>query len=313
MVSSLVCAKLTAVPLVAVIVRQAGETSGCLVEEWRLLGIDARLLTPEEAVVSLGAGDLAIIRLDVLPTLDGVEAGLEQAGRLEAQGVRVLNPPTALLGTHDKLETNRLLEQAGLPHPAAVHLTTTATRPPLEPPFVVKPRFGSWGRDVFRCRDWPGFERCLDTVGKRPWFRHHGALVQELVPPRLFDLRLVAAGGRIVGAAERRAAPGEWRTNISLGGSLHEVELTQAAIALGESAVAAVGADLVGIDLLPLPAGGYTVLELNGAADFDGRYSLPGRDVYADIARAIGFARTPARPALPLAPPTEAGAGRAIR
>ena len=148
---------------------------------------------------------------------------------------------------------------------------------------------------MIRCLDWLEFERCLETVAERSWFKRHGALVQELVPPRLFDLRLLAAGGRIVGAAERRSAPGEWRTNISLGGSLHEVELTAEAIELGEAAVAAIGADFVGLDLLPLPRGGYTVLELNGAADFDDRYSLPGRDVYADIAEALGFARAASR------------------
>lgn len=283
--------------VVAVIARQAGETSGCLVEEWRARGIDALLLTPEESVTRLGEGDIAIVRLDVLPTLDGVEPGLEHIERLEARGVRVLNPPAALLGTHDKLETYRRLDRTGIPHPRAVHLPAAAGRPSLEPPFVIKPRFGSWGRDVFRCLDWPEFEHCLETVRERSWFRRGGGLVQELVPSRLFDLRLLAAGGRIVGAAERRAAPGEWRTNVSLGGSLHEVELTEEAVELGEGAVAAVGADLVGIDLLPLPRGGYTVLELNGAADFDGRYSLPGRDLYADIACSLGFAGAAARAA----------------
>jgi len=89
--------------VVAVIARRAGETSGCLVEEWRARGIDALLLTPEESVTRLGEGDIAIVRLDVLPTLDGVEPGLEHIERLEARGVLVLNPPAALLGTAEEL------------------------------------------------------------------------------------------------------------------------------------------------------------------------------------------------------------------
>ena len=35
------------------------------------------------------------------------------------------------------------------------------------------------------------------------------------------------------------------------------------------------------MDLLPLPDGGWTVLELNGAVDFTEAYA-PGRDVFAD-------------------------------
>lgn len=292
-------ATLNAMGVVAVIAGQAGQTSGCLVEEWQAREIDALLLPPEESVRRLAPGDIAIVRLDVLPTLDGIEPGLEHIERLWARGVLVLNPPATLLGAHDKLETARRLEHAGLPHPYSEHLPTAAGRPSLEPPFVVKPRFGSWGRSVFRCLDWREFERCLEAIRERSWFRRHGALVQELVPPRLFDLRLLAAGGRIVGAAERRAAPGEWRTNVSLGGSLHAAELTDAAIELGERAVAAVGGDLVGVDLLPLPGGGYTMLELNAAVDFDEHYSLPGRDIYGDIAETLGFAGASVRAALP--------------
>lgn len=295
--------------VVAVIAQRAGDTNGCLVEEWWRRGIEAVLLNPEASVSRLDRGDIAIVRLDVLPTLDGIEPGLEQLARLEARGVLVLNPPTALLATHDKLETNRRLEIARVPHPRTVHLPAGSDRPALHPPFVVKPRFGSWGRDVFRCQDWSEFDRCMEVVRRRPWFKRQGALVQELVPCRLFDLRLLAAGGRIVGAAERRAAPGEWRTNLALGGTLHRVRPTEEAIELGEAAVAAVGADFAAIDLLPLPRGGHTVLELNGAADFDERYSLPGGDVYADIARALGFPAPPLRSGVMASRTTVPGCG----
>ena len=55
------------------------------------------------------------------------------------------------------------------------------------------------------------------------------------------------------------------------------------------AAAAAIPADLIGVDLLPT-ATGHIVLELNGAVDFDHRYSLPDRSLYIDIARALALA-----------------------
>jgi glutathione synthase/RimK-type ligase-like ATP-grasp enzyme len=59
--------------------------------------------------------------------------------------------------------------------------------------------------------------------------------------------------------------------------------------------VAAVGGDLVGVDLLPLPGGRYVVLELNGAVDFDDRYSLPDTSIYSEAARALDLPRPEVR------------------
>jgi ribosomal protein S6--L-glutamate ligase len=111
-------------------------------------------------------------------------------------------------------------------------------------------------------------------------------LVQELLPPSKTDLRIVVADGRVVGAVERLAGPGEWRTNYSLGGSIRPVEPPDVACELALAATATTRSDLVGVDLYPVE-GGWVVLELNGAVEFVGTYSLPGRDIYADIATAL--------------------------
>jgi [lysine-biosynthesis-protein LysW]--L-2-aminoadipate ligase len=273
---------------VAVIGTTANETNAELVAAWQERGVDATLLSAREARTGLGRGSLALGRLDVLPTLDGVEEGLLDLLWLERSGVNVVNPTRALLTAHDKLRSARRLEAAGLPQPhtAAVR----ADEPPsLDPPLVLKPRFGSWGRDVFRCRDRAELERTLAEVSGRAWFRRHGALLQALLPATGYDLRLIVAAGEVVGAGERVAAPGQWRTNISLGGSLRPADPPPAATKLASAAADAIGADLVGVDLTPLPSGGYTILELNGAVDFDERYSLAGSDVYVEAARALGL------------------------
>lgn len=264
-------------------------TNAELARAWVALGIEARVLTPGRALVEVSPGEVVLDRLDVLETLDGIEPGLEDVEALVRMGARVLNGPDALRAAHDKLETSFRLRAARLPHPRTTHVTRPDAAVGLPPPVVVKPRYGSWGRDVFRCASAQELRDCLEAVHDRSWFRRQGALVQECLPLRGYDLRLVVAGGQVAGAAERVARPGEWRTNISLGGALRVAKPDAAAWALGIAAASAIGADLVGVDLVPTDSG-WVVLELNGAVDFDDRYWLEGTNVYAEVASALGLA-----------------------
>ena len=279
----------------AVVAQRRSETNARL-SATRCRGIEWSCLTPSEALETLGPGDVALGRLDVLPTLDGVDDGLWSLGELAAAGVRVLNGPSALLAAHDKLLTARLLHGAGLPHPHTRLVTAGEPPPPVDGPVVVKPRFGSWGRDVARCEGAGHLATYLPTLAAEPWFHRHGAIVQELVEPRGFDLRLVVAAGAVVGAIERVAAPGEWRTNVALGARRRSTTPSADAVEIGLAAAEAAGADLIGVDLLP-DGDGWTIVELNGAVDFTNEYSL-GRDVFAaagfELARlALGCPRLP--------------------
>ena len=243
-------------------------------------GIDCRVVTPRQAVAIEAADYAAVGRLDVRPTLDGVEDGLWALGALLARGVPTLNPPSALLGAHDKLLTSRLLHRAGLPHPHTSLLAPGTPLPEVTGPVVVKPRFGSWGHGVVRCEDDWALRRHVETLEESAWFRTHGALVQELVPPVGRDLRILVAGGAVVGAIARVARKGEWRTNVALGAARIPVDPPASACVLAVQAAAAAGADLIGVDLLPDGAGGHVVLELNGAVEFTQDYALD-RDPFA--------------------------------
>jgi RimK family alpha-L-glutamate ligase len=271
-------------PRLAIIAHQASDTNLRLLDAARALAVDAVLLSPAEGRRWLRPGDTALARIDVLSTLRGPEPGLGDVSALERMGVTVLNPAGALLGAHDKLATALRLAARRLPHPRTVHVGGDVD-PGLRYPVVVKPRFGSWGLDVHLCTDRHALERRLRSLAHREWFLRQGALVQELVRPQGYDLRLVVSAGRVIGAIERVPAPGEWRTNISLGGRRRPVDPPAAARLLALEAADALGADLVGVDLLPDQAGGWTILELNGAVEFNHVYTLNGADPHEQTIR----------------------------
>jgi len=166
---------------------------------------------------------------------------------------------------------------------------------------VFKPRFGSWGEDIIRCDDEESIERALVELDEKPWFNATGAIAQKLVAPRGYDLRLVVAAGRVVGAVRRIAAPGEWRTNVALGARREPIVPPPDACEVALRAARAVEGALVGIDLLPADVGTWVVLEVNGAVDFNSTYTL-GDDVFVDaVASLRGVVVEPAA-ALPAEP-----------
>lgn len=244
-----------------VVAHRRSETNIALAGAAASLGLPASVLPPRDALRILEPSDVALGRLDVREGLDGIETGTEELGRLVEAGVDVLNPPSALVAAHDKLLTARALRHAGLPHPSTWLIADGCPSPAPELPVVLK------------------FEDALDELARRSWFGDHGVLAQELVPPVGWDLRIVVAGDRVVGAARRVAGPGEWRTNVSLGGRSEPAAPPPLARALALQAAAAVRGDLVGVDLLPTPAA-FVISEINGAVDFRPGYAVDFEDVY---------------------------------
>ncbi|HVP75558.1 MAG TPA: ATP-grasp domain-containing protein [Gaiellaceae bacterium] len=263
----------------AVVAHSRTDTNEALAGAAAKLGLDSAVLAPRDALRCLEPGDVALGRLDVRERLDGIETGTRELERLAEAGIDLLNPAYALALAHDKLLTARALRLAGLPHPHSWLIAAGQPSPAPELPLVLKPRFGSWGRDVMLCRSREDLDDALVQIGSRGWFHEHGVLAQELVPPQGWDLRVLVAGGRVVGAARRVAAPGEWRTNVALGGRIEPATPTPLARTLALAAAASIRADFVGVDLLPT-RNGYVIAELNGAVDIRPSYALDDEDVH---------------------------------
>jgi RimK family alpha-L-glutamate ligase len=246
-------------------------------------GVAAEIVPSAEIHPRVRAGDTVLGRIALLPSLDGVQGCVWDLRKLERLSVRILNPASALLATHDKLMTALRLARSGIHHPRTAHVDhDDAVLPELALPVVVKPRFGSRGHDVVRCDDRQSLRQCLQLLRGKHWFRRQGALVQELVGlGDASDVQLLVCRNEIVGAV-RREASGSWRADSSSARVL-PFEPTVQERRIAARAASVFDADLVMVELLQTDAG-PVVLELDAAAEFDERYGFPGRDVFDEVA-----------------------------
>ena len=255
------------VPFEALLARIGGraQTSSLSSQGTQLLSADAVLAR----IIPNGSLEQIIYRVDALHWL-------------EDRGVRVMNSPRAIERCVDKFYTSALLHEAGLATPETIVCegvddAMAAVREMGD--VIIKPLFGSMGHGMVRVSD-------SDTA-----FRVARALemtravfyVQRVVEHHGCDVRAFVVGDGIVGAMERRARDGGWRTNISLGGEARAVELSPAWAEQALLAARAVGAEYAGVDLLPARDGTLYVLEVNGIPGWAGIQSVTDTDIAGAI------------------------------
>ena len=241
---------------------------------------DQATLTSEQ--ISILDADAVLARIIPGGSLEQLIYRVDALHWLENRGVRVVNSPRAIERSVDKFYTTTLLHDAGLLVPETivcerVEDAMAAVRSMGD--VVIKPIFGSLGHGMVRVSD-PDVAlrvvRALDQI--RSVF-----YVQRAIDHSGRDLRVFVVGGRVLGAIERRAPAGEWRTNVAIGGSATAVDISPEIEQVALRAAAAVGADYAGIDVLPARDGSLYVLEVNGIPGWEGLQQATGLDVAAAI------------------------------
>jgi RimK family alpha-L-glutamate ligase len=238
-------------------------------------------ITNEQA--ALFHADAVLARIIPSGSLEQIIFRVDALHWIEDHGVLVMNSPRAIERSVDKFYTDALLHEAGLDTPETVVCETTADALAAVRRFgdaVIKPIFGSMGCGLVRVSD-PDVAfrivRALDQT--RPVF-----YVQRYIEHDGRDIRVFVVGGRVLGAIERRALPGDWRTNVARGADAVPFELPVAWAQMAVRAAAAIGADYAGVDLLPTRDGRVVVLEVNGIPGWEGLQRATGLDVAGALA-----------------------------
>jgi RimK family alpha-L-glutamate ligase len=237
----------------------------------------------------LCSGDTSILDTDavlarIIPngSLEQIIFRVDALHWVEDSGVPVVNSPRAIERCVDKFYTTTILQGARLPVPETVVCDSSGEALAVCREMgdaIIKPIFGSLGHGMIRVNDSEVALRVVEPLAQVSSVFY----VQRAVDHGGRDIRAFVVGGRVIGAIERTAPAGEWRTNVSRGGSARAFELPAAWEQLAIRAAAAVGADYAGVDLLPSRDGRIFVLEVNGIPGWRGLQQATGIDVAGAI------------------------------
>ena len=187
----------------------------------------------------------------------------------------ILNPPEACITSIHKFASATLLAKGGIPVPDALlaldYKRLNRKKDKFGQTAVYKTTIGTNGGGTWRIEK---ENKINPQVGQRE------AFLQEFVnqgQERNRDLRVYVVGGKVIGAMNRYAPKGDWRTNVSLGGEIENAEeiLTKRLEDISVKAAEILGLDYAGVDIVE-GEDGWKVLEVNPTAGFRGLYRATG-------------------------------------
>lgn len=232
---------------------------------------------PKFSLCRIGAG--------ILPFQLAVIRHFEQAG------VSCINSSKSIETVKDKLRTSQILSRHGIPIPR-----TMMVRFPIDEqlvkekigfPCVVKVVTGSYGEGVYLCdrqRDFKKLMEFVNNLGNKKTL-----VVQQYMDTRPGeDLRVLVIGGKVLGAMKRTAPEGDFRANISNGGTGENFAVTDEIELIARETAKILDLDIAGIDLL-FSREGYVVCEANSNPGFSGFERYCNIDVADQITDYVKF------------------------
>jgi gamma-F420-2:alpha-L-glutamate ligase len=205
--------------------------------------------------------------------------------QFEKFGVPVINDADGILKVKDKLMTSQILASNGVPIPK-----TMLVNFPVDPdvvqkeigyPCVVKVVSGSKGRGVYLChkkREFKDLMELLENLKSKK-----SLIVQEYVDAEIgVDLRVWVIGGKTRAAMKRTAPDGDFRANISSGGTGEDYAITPEIDEIAVKSTQLLGLQIAGVDLL-FDRKGFKVCEVNSSPGFEGIDQYCDKDMAREI------------------------------
>ena len=204
--------------------------------------------------------------------------------QFEVAGVYTVTESQALARSRDKLRTLQLLSREGLGLPVTGFARSSRDIDGVidlvgGPPVIIKLLEGTQGMGVVLAETRKAAESVIGAFQQLD----ANILVQEFIKEAGgADIRAFVVGGRVVAAMERRAAPGEFRSNLHRGGTASPVKLTTKERNTAIRAARVMGLGVAGVDLLRAERG-PVIMEVNSSPGLEGIETSTGIDVAGEI------------------------------
>lgn len=179
------------------------------------------------------------------------------ARSLEKIGIRLFNSAEAIELCDDKSKTCIQLASCGVHQPKT--FTAPFTFPHIERdndyfekvsnilgfPLVLKECYGSFGDQVYLVNSIDELTKKIKDLGDK------GFILQEYVENSFGrDIRVSVVGEQVVASVLRQSVSGDFRSNLTLGGTASAYEMNYAQEQLAIDAVKALNLDFAGVDVL---------------------------------------------------------------
>ena len=183
---------------------------------------------------------------------------VKAARLMEQLDVPVFNSSDSILQCDDKGLTYLALKRADVAMPKTILVPKTfpnvgyphsgfldEAAKKLGFPLILKECFGSFGKQVYMFSDIESLRAKVTALGSTPM------LMQEMIQNSFGrDIRVNVVGGRIVASIYRHNDSGDFRSNITLGGSMDPYTPTKREENIALKAVEALGLSFAGVDVL---------------------------------------------------------------
>jgi ribosomal protein S6--L-glutamate ligase len=263
--------------------REAAEERGHEVSVVDFLRCSIGLQGKESAILFRGHPvhfDAVIPRIGASVTFYGTAV----VRQFETMEVYTLASSEAIGRSRDKLRSLQVLAREGIGLPITAFARSVKDTGSIidmvgGAPLILKLLEGTQGSGVVLTETKNAAESVIDA------FRQLDAniLVQEYIEEaRGTDLRCIVVGGRVVAAMVRRAAEGDFRSNLHRGGTAESAKLTTKERRTAVKAAKALGLNVAGVDLLRSDRGPL-VLEVNSSPGLEGIEQTTGVDVASEM------------------------------